>query len=173
MGDEIDKQQHYGRYMDQETASLNRSNQKADWRDHLDKKLRHKALDIPMDNEAEDDPLNVDNRRSMTSVNNSGIDSKTLGVAGVLALGAATLYTFAPDHHPAPQSPIVIQQPTTQQPAPIVQQPVVTQPQPIQQDAKFGIQVEVRDDKGNIIPINWNEVPNSRTITTPPLAPSK
>jgi hypothetical protein len=67
-----DKNQLYGRYQKDE-----------DWRTKLNKKLRHKALDIPMD-----DDVQVKN----TTTTNSGLGWKELAALGAILIGGGGLY---------------------------------------------------------------------------------
>ena len=86
-----DKQYLYGRYMDAE-----------DWRQKLHKKLTHKSLDIP-----EDDDVHVDNSKT-------GLGWKELAVLGATIVAASGIYIFSPSSKdtqtpvqpPAQQSPI-------------------------------------------------------------------
>lgn len=82
MSDIPDKQHLYGRYQKSE-----------DWRQQLQKKLTHKSLDIPVD-----DDVHVDNSRK-------GMTWKELAVISGTLLGMGSLYAYMNKPPQAPTAP--------------------------------------------------------------------
>lgn len=93
MSDIPDKQHLYGRYQKSE-----------DWRQQLQKKLTHKSLDIP-----EDDDVYVDN-------SNKGMGWKELAVISGTLLGAGALYAYS---NSTPQTPPTAVAPPAQPAGPV------------------------------------------------------
>jgi len=118
----IDKQELYGKFQAQEDVDNTYANNKRDWRDRLDQKLRHKALDIALDPTADNDPVNVDARRTVT---NSGLDWKHLAIIAATGLGGAGLYQLG-SHNTTPTQPV-----------PIVSAPDLT--------SQYKTEIEIRD----------------------------
>ena len=80
---DVDKDALFGRYQNDE-----------DWRTKLNKRLRHKALDIPMD-----DDVNVKN-----TTMNTGFGWKELAVLAAMGLGGGGLYAWSNRDLPAPSA---------------------------------------------------------------------
>jgi hypothetical protein len=109
---EIDKQNLYGRYMAQEDVDNALANAEKTWRDKLNRKMYHKALDIP-DTDPTGDDLNVDNRKSTTV---SGMDWKHLAIIAATGLGGMGLYRLGGNAQPAtpPAAPPAVVSPSGQ-----------------------------------------------------------
>lgn len=131
-----DKEYLYGRYQNQEDVANQQANKRTSWQDSLDRKLRHKALDIPLDPNDETDPVNVDNTKTTTV---SGLDWKHLAVLAATGLGGLGLFRFGGQSSPPVQLP----------PAPLVA--------PIGQGS-YKTEIEIRDATTHKpIKVDWIE----------------
>lgn len=138
---EINQEQLYGRYMAQEDVTTEQANRKRGWRDRLDQKLRHKALNIPIDPDDEDDPVKVTN----TTVQ-SGFDWKHLAVIAAAGLGGLGLYEFAGEQKPQPAV------------APVVE----TSPADVSQ--KFDVIIYQKNADGTFTPFTMPRLPEGAEI---------
>jgi hypothetical protein len=123
---EIDNEAIYGRYDKQE-----------DDKHKLAMKLRHKAVNIPMD----DDPLNVTTQTTTAS----GMDWKHLAVIAATALGAVGLYKFGGSKA---QPPIA---------TPVISTPVSA----ADQKSQFDIIHYQKDADGKLTPITMQRLPDN------------
>ncbi|MCI0333691.1 MAG: hypothetical protein L0228_10775 [Planctomycetes bacterium] len=138
---EINQEQLYGRYMAQEDVSAAQANRKRDWRDRLDQKLRHKALNIPIDPDDEDDPLKVTN----TTVRN-GFDWKHLAVIAAAGLGGMGIYHFADKEVPQQTVPPTVR----------------TAPEDVSQ--KFDVTIYQKNADGTFTPFTMPRLPEGAEI---------
>lgn len=132
---EVDKQLMYGQFQQGEDRRAKRR----EWKDRLQEKTAHKAVDIALDDEDEE-PMHLER-----TVNSSGIGTGgAIGIAAIAgALGALpSVLGYLDDDKPAPAPP-----------APAVSTDG--------QARDFVIRHWIRDKDGNLVPV---EIPHVSTI---------
>lgn len=136
MSDVPDKDYLYGRYQKDE-----------DWRNELDKKLRHKALDIPMS----DDDMKV--RNTTTTTQGTGWKEMAVLIAGLVG-GGAVLSNMN-------NKPVVV--PAT---------PAVVQPQtPVERQYLIKHYEQQPDGTLKLVPMERIQAPLSPPVAVPRLLP--
>lgn len=97
---DVNQQDSHGEYLRAERWQDATDRKHEEWRDELEKKMRHKALNIPIGRARETDDVNVDNRRTWT-----GIGWKELAVLGGLGLGGLGIFKFSDREEPPSPPP--------------------------------------------------------------------